>query len=179
MGLPIGDVFAFSFQAIRRARRNSGYTGAGLEDVAVHTDVDEFLSTLTGTNMTYLAPERLNFAPAAKTSDIWAFGCLMYEICTGKRPWLQLKKMDDIIRAVPKSHHPLLVPLLKRTLQQKPRHRATSRQILKYVCNASSSAGGRAFCFWARVPGRTYTRTPAGCLSVCSVERVHAHVWCH
>ena len=121
---------------------------------------DDFLGTLTGTNMTYLAPERMNFEPAGKTSDIWAFGCLAcvstaslcrewcgryshlhacvclacsYEICSGKRPWLQMKSMSDIIRGVPRRHHPLIVPLLKATLQRNSKHRSSARQILKCV----------------------------------------------
>lgn len=120
-------------QAIAASRKKAGYTGKGTADVVIAEDEDDFLATLTGTNMTYLAPERLNFESAATTSDVWAFGCLAYEICTGKRPWLQLKTMDEIIRGVPRRHHPLIVPLLKHTLQRNPARRSSAKQILRCV----------------------------------------------
>ena len=71
-----GRVFMCLAQAIGGARQRTGYTGTGAGDVARSNAEDDFLGTLTGTNMTYLAPERMNFEPAGKTSDIWAFGCL-------------------------------------------------------------------------------------------------------
>ena len=42
--------------------------------------------TILGT-LQYMAPEQLEGREADARSDIWAFGCLLYEMVAGRRPF--------------------------------------------------------------------------------------------
>lgn len=47
---------------------------------------DNFAKTLVGTPY-YLSPELCEERPYNEKSDIWAFGCVVYELCTSKHPF--------------------------------------------------------------------------------------------
>jgi serine/threonine protein kinase len=42
--------------------------------------------TILGTSQ-YMAPEQYDGRPADARSDIWAFGCVLYEMIAGRRPF--------------------------------------------------------------------------------------------
>lgn len=48
---------------------------------------NEMASTVIGTPL-YMAPETLEGKPYGFASDIWALGCVLYEICTGNPPFI-------------------------------------------------------------------------------------------
>ena len=45
-----------------------------------------------------MAPETLYGSPYGRRSDIWALGCTLIEIATGKHPWYydQIRDLDDL-----------------------------------------------------------------------------------
>jgi mitogen-activated protein kinase kinase kinase len=47
------------------------------------------LSSLLGT-VSFMAPECLHDSNAGSSADIWSFGCLLFFLITGKRPWADL-----------------------------------------------------------------------------------------
>ena len=47
----------------------------------------------------YMSPEQAKGRPADKRSDIWAFGCVLYEMLTGKRPF-DGEDMTEVLGAV-------------------------------------------------------------------------------
>jgi serine/threonine-protein kinase len=47
----------------------------------------------------YMAPEQAKGRPADKRSDIWAFGCVLYEMLTGRRPF-DGEDITDVLGAV-------------------------------------------------------------------------------
>jgi eukaryotic-like serine/threonine-protein kinase len=47
----------------------------------------------------YMSPEQAKGKPADKRSDIWAFGCVLYEMLTGKRPF-DGEDITDVLGAV-------------------------------------------------------------------------------
>jgi len=83
----------------------------------------------------YMAPEQAKSRPADRRSDIWAFGCVLYEMLTGRKTFAGEAVVDtlaDVIRAEPDwSRLPGTLPfpvreLLRRCLQKEPRQRLQS-----------------------------------------------------
>ena len=80
----------------------------------------------------YMSPEQARGKPVDKRTDIWAFGCVLYEMLTGRRAFdgeTVGDTMAAIIRAEPNwSAVPVAVPwgvrrLLRRCLQKVPKSR--------------------------------------------------------
>ena len=79
--------------------------------------------TIVGT-FQYMAPEQLEGKEADARSDIWALGCVLYEMATGKRAF-EGKSQASLIAAIiereptpPSQLMPLLPPALDRVVQQ-------------------------------------------------------------
>ena len=47
----------------------------------------------------YMSPEQAKGRPADKRSDVWAFGCVLYEMLTGRRPF-EGEDMTEVLGAV-------------------------------------------------------------------------------
>jgi NIMA (never in mitosis gene a)-related kinase len=50
------------------------------------TMTGDFASTIVGTPY-YLSPEMCEEKPYNEKTDVWAMGCLVYELCTGRHPF--------------------------------------------------------------------------------------------
>jgi tRNA A-37 threonylcarbamoyl transferase component Bud32 len=94
---------------------------------ALETGVGVLLGTAA-----YMSPEQAKGRPADKRSDIWAFGCVLFEMLTGTRPFGGkdvAETMAAVIRAEPSwASLPARTPaaitrLLKRCLHKDPRQR--------------------------------------------------------
>jgi serine/threonine protein kinase len=80
----------------------------------------------------YMSPEQARGKPVDKRADIWAFGCVLYELLTGARAF-EGETVSDTLASVLKSEPdwarlpaatpPALVALLKRCLTRDPRQR--------------------------------------------------------
>ena len=81
----------------------------------------------------YMSPEQARGKVVDKRTDIWAFGCVLYEMITGKRPF-DGETMTDVLAAVVRaepdwealrlrSTPPRLVRLIQRCLKKDPRER--------------------------------------------------------
>jgi serine/threonine-protein kinase len=80
----------------------------------------------------YMSPEQARGKPVDKRADIWAFGCVLYEMLTGRRPFDGEGVSDTLARVIerepdwarlPATLSPTLSTYIKRCLQKDPRQR--------------------------------------------------------
>ena len=80
----------------------------------------------------YMAPEQARGKPADKRSDIWAFGCVFYEMLTGRRAFegeevtetvANVIRVEPAWQALPAGLSPAVAALLKRCLTKDPKQR--------------------------------------------------------
>ena len=80
----------------------------------------------------YMSPEQARGRPADKRADIWAFGVVLYEMLTGRRPFggeTVAEVMAAVIKdapsldALPPTTPPALRQLIERCLERDPRER--------------------------------------------------------
>jgi serine/threonine protein kinase len=60
----------------------------------------EAISTGTFGTVTHMPPELLTTGRLSKSVDVYAFGVLLWEMCTGKRPWAGLMQMQVCTRTL-------------------------------------------------------------------------------
>ena len=80
----------------------------------------------------YMSPEQAKGKPVDKRADVWAFGCVLYEVLTGRRAFegedisevmVGVIKSEPQWDALPTELPPALVTYLRRCLQKDPRER--------------------------------------------------------
>jgi tRNA A-37 threonylcarbamoyl transferase component Bud32 len=80
----------------------------------------------------YMSPEQARGRSADRRADIWAFGCVLYECLSGKRPFqgetvsdtlAHILKGDPAWEALPQGTPDIIRSLLQRCLQKDPRNR--------------------------------------------------------
>ncbi len=110
------------------------------------TEVDTVSATEPGTvlgTVGYMSPEQIRGLPAESTSDIFSFGCVLYEMVAGKRPFggaTAPEAMAAILRdgAPALSEPPRVVPdeldrLVAHCLEKNPEQRFQSARDLLYA----------------------------------------------
>ncbi|MGE0363627.1 MAG: protein kinase [Vicinamibacterales bacterium] len=105
----------------------------------------------------YMSPEQAKGRPVDKRSDVWAFGCVLYEMLAGARPF-EGEDMTDVLGAVvrlepdwarlPATTPPPIRALVQGCLVKDRRHRvgdvAAALFVLRQAASAPSSAAGVA-----------------------------------
>jgi serine/threonine-protein kinase len=89
-----------------------------------------FNATATGQILgtpSYMGPEQARGQPVDRRADVWAFGCIVFEMLTGRRPFAGATTTDTLAavvgqdpdwEALPASTPPRLVALLRRCLRK-------------------------------------------------------------
>jgi serine/threonine protein kinase len=135
----------------------------------------------------YMSPEQAKGRPADKRSDVWAFGCVLYEMLTGKRPF-EGEDVSDTLAAVlraepdwnalPTSLPPSLALLVRRCLERDRRRRIGDVSTIHFLLDeqlpaASPSAAGSI----ARQPSRSTLAAAAVGLTVVSATLGGLAAW--
>ena len=133
-----------------------------LTSPAMMTGVGVILGTAA-----YMAPEQAKRKPADKRSDIWAFGCVLYEMLTGRRAFEGEDVSDTlaaVLRAEPDwSALPRIVPasiraLLEGCLTKDRRQRIVDVSTLLFVIGHQARLAAREVS--GPPEGRHYVRPP-------------------
>src|SRR5262245_11642358 len=101
------------------------------------------IGMLLGT-ATYMSPEQARGRPADRRADVWAFGCVLYEMLTGKRTFdgedvavvlASVIKTDPDFAALPSDLPVAIVMLLRHCLEKEPRSRVADIGTASFVLN--------------------------------------------
>ncbi len=126
---PDGQVKVLDFGL---AKAFSGEADADLSRALTVTEtVESRKGTFIGTPA-YMSPEQARGQPIDKRTDTWAFGCVLFEMLAGKRPFAGVTLSDTIARvlerdpdwdALPKGTPARMCDLVERCLEKDARNR--------------------------------------------------------
>jgi eukaryotic-like serine/threonine-protein kinase len=101
----------------------------------------------------YMSPEQARGRPADKRSDIWAFGCLLYEMSTGKRAFEGEDVSDTLASvlarepdwtALPTTVAPAIRTLLRRCLEKDRRKRVADISTARFAIDEAAALSAAA-----------------------------------
>lgn len=151
---PDGSVKVLDF-GLAKMNRNDPLTGEDAVTLTAATEAGTILGTAA-----YMPPEQARGAGVDKRADIWSFGCVLYEMLSGKRTF-QGDSTTDVLAAVVRAEPdwsalPAATPqpvrrLLKRCLEKDRKRRLPDIGVAKLEIDDARTAPEAPA---ARAPGR-------------------------
>jgi 3-phosphoinositide dependent protein kinase-1 len=108
--------------------------GRGVPDMDVDDDEDSRATSFVGT-AEYVSPELLTDKNACKASDLWAFGCIIYQLLSGRPPfkaaneYLTFQKIVGLDYEFPPGFPPVARDLVERLLVLDPSRRLSLEHV--------------------------------------------------
>jgi 3-phosphoinositide dependent protein kinase-1 len=108
--------------------------GRGVPDMDMDDDDDNRATSFVGT-AEYVSPELLTDKNACKASDLWAFGCIIYQLLSGRPPfkaaneYLTFQKIVGLDYEFPQGFPPAARDLVERLLVLDPSRRLSLEHI--------------------------------------------------
>jgi eukaryotic-like serine/threonine-protein kinase len=138
---------------------SGGKSGADSRMSPTITSLGTVAGMILGT-AAYMSPEQAKGKPVDRRTDIWAFGCLVYEMLAGRRPF-EGEGISEVLAAVimapiafdalPSSIPPHLDRLVRRCLERDPRRRlrdmGEARLALEDIQSGKAESEGTATVF--------------------------------
>ncbi len=102
----------------------------------------------------YMSPEQWDGREIDQRTDLWAFGCLLYEMLTGKQPFIRKTRVETMRavlddqpdwQALPKETPIMIEDLLRRCLQKEPGQRIEDAAEAQRMIDQSIDRHGSAW----------------------------------
>jgi serine/threonine-protein kinase len=153
---PDGTVKVLDFGLAKAMEPASGGRPDLTNSPTITTPAMTHMGVILGT-AAYMSPEQAKGRPADKRSDVWAFGCVLYEVLTGKRAF-EGDDVSDTLAAVlrgepdwnalPPELPSALRTLIRRSVQKDPKRRlpdigVTRLEIDEVLASPATEAVGR------------------------------------
>ncbi len=181
---PDGNVKVLDFGLAKALAPDPGTRAPG--GAATLTSVGTAEGTILGT-AAYMSPEQARGQDVDKRSDIWAFGCVLFDMLTGKAAFGCDTPPDTIVAVLTRdpdwSQLPSDVPapirrVLRRSLEKDPQRRlhdmGDARLEIEDAIGARAEPGGSSAGehATARTAGRRWTLRAAGTIAVAALAGV-------
>jgi eukaryotic-like serine/threonine-protein kinase len=117
----------------------------------------------------YMSPEQARGLPVDRRTDIWAFGCVLYEMLAGARAFAGATATDTLIAVVqqapewsrlPPTLSPRIVELLGRCLAKNPKERQRDIADARFEIERARSGDSQPLTASAALPQPNSRRTP-------------------
>jgi len=180
---PDGEVKVLDFglaKSIESAATNGMLDLATITTPAMTTGAGMILGTAA-----YMSPEHAKGRAADKRSDVWAFGCVLYEMLTGTRAFTGKDVSDTLASVLRGEPDWALLPadaparvrtLVRRCLEKDPRQRVADMSTVRYVLAQEDQAGADAASSSAARAGSRHSRAWIA-LAACIAGAVLAGAW--
>jgi serine/threonine protein kinase len=128
---PDGKAKVLDFGLAKAFESDPGSPGASVSLSPTMTAAATLAGVILGT-AAYMSPEQARGLPADRRADIWAFGCVLYEMLSGRRPFdgetvsdtlASVLKSEPGWKALPTATPTGLRALLRRCLEKDPKKR--------------------------------------------------------
>ena len=184
----VGDVKVLDFGLAKLGdRAETPITSASLSPTITSPALMTGVGALLGT-AAYMAPEQAKGKPADKRSDVWAFGCVLYEMLTGGRAFegddiadtlANVLKMEPDWSRLPSALPPAISVLLRRCLAKDARQRCGDMAAALILLEESAhlSPGGASSATAQRTPGVVQRLAVPATVAVVVAAAASAATW--